>query len=130
MNNASKGQGSLEYLLIVGGAIAVAAMVIYLVLSSSATGTESTEEQKRREVIASECSSACSNYNYCSYVSLWTDQETCENDCKVQGYDDENINVTECRWDCTKRLSDTTPPKCNNTTILAPSTNSGRWVNK
>jgi len=39
----SKGQGSLEYLLLIGGAVLVAAIVIALVVSSGGTGADVTK---------------------------------------------------------------------------------------
>ena len=97
VRNLAKGQGSLEYLLIIGGAIAIAAIVIYLVLSSTGSGNEASAEQQRRALIAEECAGACADASYCgSDTNL-----ECGNQCKAIGYANSEINTSDCRWDCT-----------------------------
>ncbi len=46
----SRGQGALEYLLLIGGAVAVAAIVIVLLMSFSGR-TEAVTNQKMEEAI-------------------------------------------------------------------------------
>ena len=93
----NKGQGSLEYLLIVGGAIAVAAIVIYLVLTSTGKSNTTIGETERRAQIAQECGVTCVATD-CD--PPYATRTQCEAGCKTQGYGDSAINSNDCLWDC------------------------------
>lgn len=50
-----KGQGALEYLLLIGGAVLVAVIVISMLLSSVGTTTTSTQAQLALQQLKSQC---------------------------------------------------------------------------
>lgn len=91
-----RGQGSLEYLLIVGGAIALSAIVIYTVLSLQSQGN-STDELNENAVFQ-ECEGTCT---VCLPLTDTTqeDVDACSTDCKEKAIDNE-VDAGECDWDC------------------------------
>ena len=97
MTIEKKGQGSLEYLLIVGGAVAIAAIVVYLALTSSGKSNLNVEENERRVGIASDCRFNCLDLDQCTPYAT---KMACEADCKTQGYNNSEINAAGCTWNC------------------------------
>ena len=72
-----KGQGSLEYLLLIGGAVLVAAIVIALVVSSAGTGADVTKCNAAKALCNSKytTSALCNNGSVAvsgtTYNCLW-----------------------------------------------------------
>ena len=78
----SKGQGSLEYLLIIGAAIAVAGMVVFYLLNQPGTMT-------------------CENHKSVVYTACHS--KPTESQCETMGDIDTGMeldgNPNECHWD-------------------------------
>ncbi|HLD81232.1 MAG TPA: LamG-like jellyroll fold domain-containing protein [archaeon] len=101
MNASLKGQGSLEYLLLVGGAIGLVAIAIFVVLTSTPNPTV-TEAQERQQEFT-ECTRACADPDFCGNNNpAWKDTTACIKDCKSQGLNNARVNAHDCGFDCKK----------------------------
>lgn len=91
-----RGQGALEYLLMVGGAVALAAVVVYAVFIFQ---SQTNQEEEFNEIqMSQECESTCS---VCMEIATVTqpDIDACTNECKERGYQ-KTVDVNKCNWDC------------------------------
>jgi len=99
----SNGQGSLEYLLLIGGVLAVAAVVVFFLLSQNPT--QHSSERLRQNALATECNQTCAFIDNCThYVTTFDDPQVaideCTSDCKKDGFDRPVVTAEEYDFDC------------------------------
>ena len=94
-SSKKRGQGSLEYLLIIGGAIAIAAIVIFMVLSSVPAQNPDTT---RRIAIGEECTASCADPSFCRSQgnASFTSTTSCISNCRDSADTATGIKAQDC----------------------------------
>lgn len=100
-----QGQGALEYLLLIGGAVVVAVIVIFLLIGiagstgNAANSTVQTGIQNIQDVLRGD---GFCNLNGACEISLGENSQACSDDCYCgDTICDSTEDATNCMDDCT-----------------------------
>jgi uncharacterized protein (UPF0333 family) len=88
-----KGQGALEYLLLIGGAVLVAVIVVSLILSTATTTTTNTQAQLAMQTLKLECDGNVALFG----ITPTTNLKYCSTQCNTLGIkDSKGTAITGC----------------------------------